>query len=241
MYNHYVVEVKRGLVPRQYRAARARARGIMWLLALGLLLALAGPGWGYLAYTYSGKLVLAQQIPADLVARGFDFGPVYLERGSAGRYFLSALLPETESGTWHTTFEVLDEQKTPVFRQEELRFIGDFQFEPGQRDAFAKAFLLDRDTGYYYFRFTAVNGVYDTNPAAPPVVEFAVRQGVIQGSLLWLPVIGLIILGLLFIARAVVLINRLGAQPLESPHLRHRVQGQTEGRTYSRLRSRWEP
>lgn len=185
-----------------------RARIILALLLWGSALLALAPLYAWLGINYSGKLVLAQTASADQAVRGFDFGPVYMQEGLTGRYYLSAVLPEVEDGIWATSFEVLDSQLQPVYRQDELRFIGDFMFQPGERDNYCKAFTLDRNTGYYYFRFKALNGVYVSDPAAAPVVEFAVRQGVLDGWALWGPSGGMLGLGLLLLGLGMTGIRR---------------------------------
>jgi hypothetical protein len=211
-YNPPVVEMKRGASPQtRRRVARARVRLIAWLLVLGLLALGLGPLYAYLVQNYSGQLVLAQRASAAEVARGVDFGPVYLEQGVPGRYFITARLPQIEGDFWHTAFEVLDEQRTPVFRQDELRIAGSFDFTPGKSERSAKRFVLDKETGYYFFRFSAVNGVYDANLSDPPVVQFAVRLGVIHGLGLWLPTLGLVGLGILLISLGCRMVKSLGA------------------------------
>jgi len=181
------------------------------MLGGGILLLLAGPLYGWLAVNYSGELALAQKISAADAVRGFSFGPVYLQSGQTCRYFISAALPPTDEGYWHTSFEVLNEQLDPVFRQDELRFIGDFKLKAGKRDRYHKAFCLTKDTGSFWFRFTAHNGHFPENLNVSPVVEFAVRQNVISGWSLWLPVAGMLLLGAVLVLRALIYINRLGA------------------------------
>jgi len=194
------------------RQATRSVRYIRTLLLLGLLFAAAMPAYLYLAVNYSGKLTLAQGIPAAEAVRGFNFGPVYLEQGEVGRYFLTAELPVVEDDAWLTSFEVLDEHLQPAYRQDEIRFIGDSQFKPGERDRTAKAFTMDKATGYYYFRFTAKNGTYKANQNDRPVVEFMVRQRVIHGLVLWLPAVGSLLIGLGLLALAVSQIARLGSR-----------------------------
>jgi hypothetical protein len=213
--------------PAPDAAARTmrRARRILALLLCGTALILLAPAYAWLAIHYSGKLSLAQTCSAAQVVRGFDFGPVYMREGVPGRYFLSATLPQVENGVWQTTFEVLDAQKQPVYRQDELRFIGDYLFQPGEQDRYQKGFTLDRATGYYYFRFTAENGLYNTEAGAPPVVEFAVRQNVIDGWLLWGPAGGALLLGILLFGLALGTIMRLRAgaqreQERDQPRIR---------------------
>jgi hypothetical protein len=245
-YNLAVVE-KKGPAgsPAPDAAARTmrRARRILALLLSGVALVLLAPAYAWLAINYSGKLALAQTCSAAQVVRGFDFGPVYMREGVPGRYYLSATLPEVESGVWQTTFEVLDAQKQPVYRQDELRFIGDYLFQPGEQDRYQKGFQLDRSTGYYYFRFTAQNGIYDTQPGAPPVVEFAVRQGVIEGWPLWGPAGGAFLLGLLLLGMALAAVHRVRAGVPNPGKLRERNQRQPsdDSPLAERLRRRLRP
>jgi len=124
--------MKRGAAPRdKRRKSHARVRTFFRLMALGLFALGAGVLYVLYGVNYSGGLALAQQANAAEVARGVDFGPVYLEQGVPGRYFITATLPEVAGDYWHTEFEVLDERLTPVFAQDELRIIGSFDFVPG--------------------------------------------------------------------------------------------------------------
>jgi hypothetical protein len=211
-------EMKRGASPPSRKATRARVRAIWWLLAGGALLALAGPLFAYGGLYYSGELVLAQKVSAGEIVRGFDFGPVYLQSGQPGRYFLAARLPDCPEGIWQTSFEVLNSRKQPVYREDELRFIGDHQFQPGQLDREVKGFTLDRETGYYYFRFTALNGSYPAVAGDPPVAQFAIRQRVLSGAWLWGPAAGLLAVGCLLFSLGVRQVQALGG--LEQPAAR---------------------
>ncbi len=203
-------EMKRGASPLSRKALRARVRSIWWLLAGGALLALAGPLFAYCGLYYSGELVLAQKVPASEIVRGFDFGPVYLRSGVPGRYYLAARLPECPEGVWETSFEVLNAQRQPVYREDELRFIGDYQFRPVQLDHEVKGFTLDRETGYYYFRFTALNGSYPAAAGDPPVAQFAIRQRVLAGAWLWGTAAGLFCLGAVLFGAGVRQVQLLG-------------------------------
>jgi hypothetical protein len=209
--------MKRGVAPTMAPEARARAqqraRRIGTILLWGAMLVMLAPLYAWLAINYSGHLALAQTASADQTVRGFDFGPVYMRQGQPGRFYISAMLPQVDGGVWQTHFEVLDAQKLPVFRQDEMRFIGDYMFHAGNSDRFQKTFTLDRATGYYYFRFAADNGVYHTSAGDPPVVSFAVRQGVLDGWALWGPSIGAFIAGLLLLGLGFAAIRRLGSQP----------------------------
>lgn len=202
--------------PGARRSAAAR-RAVWRLLLLGLTLLLAGAAWFGWGYLYSGRLALAQPAPSTDIPRGFDFGPVWLEQGQAGRYFISALVPETQGAPWYTTFEILDARKQPVQRQDELRYIGDYQFASGERETYSGAFTLNQDTGYYFFRFSAKNGAYAAQAAGPPVLEFSLRQRVLAGYALWLPAIGAALLGLACFIFAAQLIGRLGTKQSVDP------------------------
>jgi hypothetical protein len=202
--------MKRGASPPRSALARTRLRGVLRLLLAGLVLLCAAPAWIWLAIMYSGELVLAQKVGAAQALRGFDFGPVYLQQDVRQRYFIRAVVPEGTGGVWRSSFEVLDSQKQPVFRQDELRFIGDWQFAAGQRDSCAKAFTLEQATGYYYFRFTPLNGDYASRGLSP-VVEFAVRQHVLDGWGLWLPGALLALGGLLCWLLVWRQVSRIGA------------------------------
>jgi hypothetical protein len=203
-------EMKRGASPPASKPLRARIRKIWLLLVGGGLLALAGPLFAYFGLYYSGELVVAQKVSAADIVRGFDFGPVYLRRGAPGRYYLSARLPNCPEGLWQTSFEVLNAQRLPVYHEDELRFIGDYQFQPGQLDREVKGFTLDRETGYYYFRFTALNGAYADQAGNPPVAQFAIRQNVLAGPVLWGPAAGLLLLGCLLFGLGVRQVQLLG-------------------------------
>ena len=131
---------------------------------------------------------------------------------------MSARLPDCPEGVWQTSFEVLNSKKQPIYREDELRFIGDHQFLPGQLDREAKGFTLDRETGYYYFRFTAANGTYPVEAGDPPVAQFAVRQRVLAGAWLWGPSAGLLLLGIILFSTGVRQVQLLGG--VEQPKVR---------------------
>lgn len=190
-------------------AARG-SRLILGLLACGLLLLLLGAGWFTWGLLWSGRLALAQPAPSTELPRGFDFGPVWLEQGASGRYFLRAEVPQTQGSPWFTSFEILDARKQPVLRQEDARYIGDYQFNPGRRATFIGAFRLAEQTGYYYFRFTARSGEYPARAEGPPVLELSLRQRVIAGAALWAPAIGSALLGLSLILLAFRIMAILG-------------------------------
>ena len=206
-----MVEKKRGDLPQARRRIRALARATAWLLGIALLLIGGGPLYAWLGLNFSGRMALSQNASAAQVVRGFDFGPVYLVQGQPGRYTISAQLPACDAGYWQTRFEVLDGKGLSVFREDEVRFIGDFQFQPGVRDTYTKNFELEKETGYYYFRFTAVNGEYSANPSAPPVVRFTIRQGVLTGWALWLPAASMLLLGAAGAWLALFLLQRLAS------------------------------
>lgn len=198
------------------RRRSARPVSILRLLMFGALALALAPAWAYYGMYASGRLALAQQAPASEIMRGFDFGPVWLEQGEVGRYFITAILPQADTPRWHTSFEVLNSSKQPVFRQDEVRFIGDYMFQSGQRDRSHHQFTLTKGTGYYYFRFRAHNGVYNAAPGSMPVVLFAIRQRVLHGWELWGPVAGLLLLGVLLIGSALLQISQLG-RPAAAP------------------------
>lgn len=201
--------MKRGTSPRERAKLRRRVRAGLWLLALGIVLAASGPVWAWWALNHSGRLALRQTINAHDVARGFEFGPVYLEAGVPGRYFLTATLPKVDGDYWHTSFEVLDDQHVPVYRQDELRIIGNYDFTAGERERYAKRFTLDKETGYYWFQFRSVNGQYSADPAAAPVLEFSIRQHVVTGTMLWIPAGAASGLGLVLCFSAIWWLRRL--------------------------------
>lgn len=216
--------MKTGTTISLLKQRRSLGRAISLLFSFGFIICLLAMGFAWYGQNYSGKLVLAQTIPAVEASRGFDFGPVYLTQGTTSRYFLSALIPPAKQDYWLTSFEVLDERLQPVYRQDEVRFIGDHQFTPGEYDRYSKTFKPDKATGYFYFRFTAQNGAYNENQLGEPVVEFSVRSGVLAGSALWGPVAGLFSVGLLLTCLGVGYITKLGklGQVAEAG-----VQGQT--------------
>jgi hypothetical protein len=190
-----VVEIRQGGDPARRR--RAQARSALRQIIFGVFLLLLAPAYAWYAIMLSGRLSLSQQAPAGEVLKGFNFGPVYLTEGEPGRYFITARLPDSQATVWQTSFEVLDENRRPVFRQDEVRIIGDYHFAPGQREHYRGYFELAEATGYYYFRFKAKNGEYGADPSAPPVVSFAVRQGVLAGWIVWGPAAAVVLLGLL--------------------------------------------
>ena len=194
-----MVENKRGGHAAGVRGGQLVLRRLAGLLCCGLILSALGLAWQWWALNCSGKLSLTQQISADVFQRGFSFGPVYIEQGRVGRYYMTATLPDTAEGIWISRFEVRDSSGLPVFGQDEVRLYGEHSFQPGMRDRVSKQFSLDSETGYYFFHFKSENGTFGANQMAPPVVEFSVRQGVVYGLALWLPFAGLLGLGLLLI------------------------------------------
>jgi hypothetical protein len=193
---------------------RALVRSITRLFIAGVICVALGPLYFWWCMNHSGELALKQTISAGEAARGFDFGPVYMRQGVSGRYFIEVDIPAGEEDYWLTSFEVLDSQLKPVYRQDEIRYIGEFPFATGGTDAYAKSFTPDRVSGYFYFRFTSDNGVYSAEQFNTPVVEFMVRQGVITGYALWLPAAGAPLLGLILLAIAVLQTGVLG-RPVE--------------------------
>ena len=202
--------MKTGTTMSPLKQRRRLGRAISLLFSCGLILCLGAIGYAWFGQNYSGKLVLAQTIPPAEASRGFDFGPVYLSQGTTSRYFLSALIPPAKQDYWLTSFEVLDAQLQPVYRQDEVRFIGDHQFTPGTYDRYSKTFTPDKATGYFYFRFTAQNGAYSENQLGKPVVEFSVRSGVLAGTALWGPAAGMFCTGLLLLCLATGYVSKLG-------------------------------
>ncbi|MCB1219098.1 MAG: hypothetical protein H7A35_06370 [Planctomycetales bacterium] len=191
-----MVENKRGGHAAGARGRHTVLRRLSGLAWTGLVLVLLALAWQWWAFNLSGRLSLSQQISADEFQRGFSFGPVYIQEGVVGRYYISATLPDTPEGMWISRFEVRDASGLPVFGQDEVRLYGEHSFRPGMQDRIRKQFSLDRETGYYYFHFKSENGVFNANQSAPPVVEFNVRQGVVHGMALWLPFGCLLLLGL---------------------------------------------
>jgi hypothetical protein len=204
--------MNQGRHPLIRKRVRARVRRVCWLLLGGLLLLGAGPAFAYFGLNYSGRLALAQQVSAADVTRGIDFGPVYLEQGAPGRYYLSAVMPQCPAGYWQTRFEVLDANKAAVFSEDEIRFIGEFMFQPGQLDRYCKDFTLSKNTGYYYFRYSSINGAYPPVAGDPPVLSFAIRQHALAGYALWAPVASLMLLGLVCVLFGIQQIRVLAAE-----------------------------
>jgi hypothetical protein len=189
------------------------------LICTALLLLLAAASYYVYGARWSGRLALSQPAASTELPRGVDFGPVWLEQGKPVRFFISALVPETEAAPWHSRFEILDEQKRPVLRQDELRFIGAYQFQPGEQAVYSGTFALSRETGYYYFRFQARNGEYPIDLQGPPAVEFALRQGVLAGYYLWVPPAALALLSVILLWIAGIQVSRLGRQLPEGAEL----------------------
>lgn len=209
-YNPRVVEM-RGDAAAVRRALRKRARAALRLLGAGLLLCALAPIYIWAALNLSGRLALCQTAPASGMLRGFDFGPLYLRAGQPCRYFIRLVLPAGAPASWTTRFEVLDEGKRPVFREDEARFIGSQTFTAGRPASLARAFTLNKQSGYYYFRLSGADSAYGPDQQGVPVASLAVRQGVISGLWLWLPALALLILGSASLGLAVNAVRRLGA------------------------------
>jgi hypothetical protein len=197
--------------PKRPLRADALRRSVLRLSLAALSLAALSAAWGYGAVYLSGRLSLAQTAPAIELPKGFDFGPVYLNEARPSRFFITATVPDSPGRSWHTSFEILDLNKRAIYKEEELRFIGEYFFMPGEATSFQKQFTLNRDSGYYYFRFSSLSGTYPADSALRPAISFAVRQNVIPdawiaGGVAFTGLLALILFGL-----AISAIRRLGA------------------------------
>jgi len=168
-------------------------------VALSLLVILAGfLYYGYCMH-YSGRLVLLQQASAADITRGFTFGPFYAPARSSCAYGYRVQLPAS-GPLWETRLEILDEHGLTIHPQTDFILAGAHSF--GDSSSFARCshFKL-RDAGYYFLRFTQLDGTYSATLAAsgsPPVMQLWVRTGVIRGWLLWLPLLVIALLLLSF-------------------------------------------
>ena len=155
-------------------------------VALSILLILAGLAFYAYAIHYSGRLVLLQQAGAEDLTRGCTFGPFYLEAGASGVYGYTVKVPA--AGTlWQTRIELQDAHGITIHPQTDFIVTGASAFGPTESFSRASHFRL-RDSGYYFLRFTQVDGTYaDAGAAVPPVITLWVRAGAIRGWALWLP------------------------------------------------------
>lgn len=155
-------------------------------VALSLLLILAGLVFYAYAVHYSGRLVLLQQASAADITRGFAFGPFYLPAGAACVYGYRVKVPAAGS-LWQTRIELLDAHGLTIHPQTDYILAGETAFGPTESFSRASRFRL-RDAGYYFLRFTQVDGTYaEAGLASPPVITLWVRAGVTDGWALWLP------------------------------------------------------
>jgi hypothetical protein len=155
-------------------------------VAFSMLLILAGLVFYAYAIHYSGRLVLLQQASAADLTRGFIFGPFYLPTGASGVYGYSVQVPAAGS-LWQTRIELLDAHGLTIHPQTDYILAGESAFGPSDSFSRASHFRL-RDSGYYFLRFTQMDGTYaEAGAATPPVITLWVRAGAIRGWALWLP------------------------------------------------------
>jgi hypothetical protein len=158
---------------------------------------------GWIAYSElcSGHLVLYQQADADSITRGFSFGPFYAPARRHCRYAYSVRIPAS-SGLWETRVEIQNAHGATIYPQTDLITAGKSAFGESARLSRSCRFVM-RDAGFYYLKFTQVNGAYGSTlaPAGTPVMALWVRADVVGGMMEWLPVIivGVLILLLWFL------------------------------------------
>jgi hypothetical protein len=178
------------------RAMFRRRRAITLTAAL-LILALA-----WIAYCEwgSGRLALYQQSDAGAITKGFSFGPFYAPAKRNCRFAYSVHVPAA-AGMWETRLDIQNSHGVTIYPQSDLILAGRNSFSPTAKFSRSCRFVL-RDAGFYYLKFTQVNGAYGSTPgfsanSAAPVMTMWVRTGVVGGMEEWLPII--LVLGLILL------------------------------------------
>jgi len=175
--------------------------------AVCLLIVILGAAFYLWAMHFSGRLVLLREASAEDITRGALFGPFYIRGGAASLYSCQVLVPATQ-GSWETKVELLDSNMLVIHPQTDFIVAGSASFGSRTNYARTSTFKL-RDDGYYFLRFTQVNGTYpesmtaaEAGVSAPPVMRFFVKTGVVRGWELWLP---LSLLALAFVAVVILM------------------------------------
>jgi len=175
--------------------------------ALGVAFILIAAIFYLWAIFFSGRLVLVREASAEDVTRGALFGPFYIDGGVTSLYSCRILVPAT-SGPWETKAELLDSNMLVIHPQTDFILAGAGAFDSPRIHSRTSTFRL-RDGGYYFLRFTQVNGTYPESMTAvragapaPPVMRLLVRTRVVRGWELWLP---LSLLALAFLAMVILM------------------------------------
>lgn len=175
--------------------------------ALCLLLIVIAGLYYLWALHFSGRMVLFREAGAEEVTRGALFGPFYLPGGATNLYAYRTLVP-VSSSPWETKVELLDSNMLVIHPQTDFILTGAAGFHPQATYARTSTFRL-RTGGYYFLRFTQVNGTYAGSTAsleggasAPPVMSFLVKADVVRGWQLWVP---LALIALAFLAVVIMI------------------------------------
>jgi len=160
-----------------------------WVYALARVLAVllifGGTGVFYFGYVWGGRTIFLQQVSAEDVTRGFDFGPIYMVSGLNYLARLELVIPESGE-FWETTLAVLDSNKAVVGKESVFLAVTQKEFAPGERTVLPNHFRLMGDSGWYYFRFQQVAGSYPALGAmGPPAAKLELREGLMNATAAW--------------------------------------------------------
>lgn len=156
------------------------------LVYTGVLLIALSALTVWLAPHLIGRVVFAQEVSADEISRGFDFGPIYFASGRHYVFTIFAKIPKSER-FWETSTEVLDSNKRRVTGQDEFVLNATQTFRPGGKAEWTYSFQPSESSGYFYVRFEQRNGNYrDVDPAGLPVARLSVAEDPPSPVIIWL-------------------------------------------------------
>lgn len=139
-----------------------------------------------------------------MVSRGFDFGPIYLEKGKTYALLTKARVPQT-GPTWEMSLTTLDSTKRVIQTETEILLTDRVKLRPGDIYRKRQSFTVkEKDSGYFYFHFYQKEGNYSIlESLSAPVLEFKVKSKwltdrVVIGGALLLLLLGLAMVVTLF-------------------------------------------
>jgi hypothetical protein len=152
----------------------------VFVRSTSLIVAVASVAFFLFGLFISGTVVFTQHVSAEDVTRGFDYGPIWLKEGVRYRARLELLIPESEV-MWETNLSVLDRDKRLV--EPETVFLNTTQpeFAPGKRTTRDNYFTLKGASGWHYFKFQQIGGMYPApGEMSAPVAGLELREGVVE-------------------------------------------------------------
>jgi len=168
------------------KRASGFSAGRLTLVYTGIVLVAAGALFIWLAPRLIGRRMFAQEVSADEISRGFDFGPLYFAAGRHYLFEISAKIPKSER-FWETSTQVLDSNKRRVVGQDEFVLNATQTFKPGGKAEWTYSFVPSTSSGYFYVRFEQRNGNYrDVDPGGEPVARLTVTEDPPSPVVIWL-------------------------------------------------------